>query len=57
MMIMRWTQDAGAEIKSVFLCKTKIAAATAEDLLALKKKFKNCVIVLIDQHVTSSECI
>ena len=34
---MRWTQDAGAEIKSVFLCNTKIAAATADDLLALKK--------------------
>ena len=36
MMIMRWTQEAGAEIKSVFLCNTKIAAATADDLLALK---------------------
>jgi hypothetical protein len=35
---MRWTQDAGAEIKSVFLWRTKIAAATAEDLLALDYK-------------------
>ena len=38
MIIIRWTQDAGAEIRSVFLWRTKIAAATADDLLALKRK-------------------
>ena len=36
MMTLRWTQEAGAEMRSVFLCNTNRAAATIDDFVALK---------------------
>ena len=38
MMMIRWTQEAGADMRSVFLCNTNTADATTEDLVALQKK-------------------
>jgi hypothetical protein len=38
MMTLRWTQEAGAEMRSVFLCTTKSAAATMDDLVALQQQ-------------------
>ena len=42
-MIMRWTQEAGAEMRSVFLWRTKTADATTEAFVALKLKYKKDV--------------
>ena len=38
MMMIRWTQEAGADMRSVFLCNTNTAEATTEALVALQKK-------------------
>ena len=40
MMMMRWTHEAGAEMRSVFLCNTYTAEATADAFVALNQSSK-----------------
>ena len=52
MMMIRWTQEAGADMRSVFLCNTNTAEATTEALVALQKKIhypgSSCPIQLVE---------